>query len=194
MTIRSLFIGTTLALAAIGVQAADAAPSVRPLVGFGLTFGGETLATVLYSDGSSDSIKSGGLAHLYGGAEFKVGTDFAIQATVGYHVDDTKNAANGSLRFSRYPVDLIVLYGLNDRVRLGAGVQIVNSAKLAGSGVASGVALDFDSSTGALVEGEYLFTPSFGAKARFVSHKFKPEGGGTSVDGKHFGLMLSYYF
>ncbi len=191
---RSLFIGATLALAAVGAQAADAAPAVRPLIGMGLTVGGETLATVQYSDGSTDSIKSGGLFQLYGGAEFKLGPDIAIQATLGYHVDDTSAASDGKLRFSRYPVDLIVLYSVNDRVRLGAGAQIVNSAKLAGSGVASGVHVDFDGSTGALVEGEYFFSPSLGAKARFVANKFKPKGGGTSVDGNHFGLMLSYYF
>lgn len=194
MTLRTLFIGSTLALAALGAQAADVAPAVRPLVGMGLTFGGETLATVQYSDGSSDSIKSGGLVHLYGGAEFKLGTEVSIQATLGYHVDDTKNASNGSLRFSRYPVDLIVVYALDDKVRLGAGAQIVNGAKIAGSGVASGARVDFESSTGALVEAEYLFTPSLGAKLRFVSHQFKPKGGSVSLDGDHVGLMLNYYF
>ncbi len=67
-------------------------------------------------------------------------------------------------------------------------------SKLAGSGVASAVAVDFESSTGALVEAEYLFTPNLGAKARFVAHKYKPSGGGMSIDGNHFGLMLGYYF
>ena len=162
--------------------------------GFGLTFGGDTLATVQFSDGTSDSIKAGGLDHVYAGAEFKVGTEMAIQATLGYHVDDTRSNSNGSLRFSRYPVDLVALYSVNERLRLGAGAQIVGSAKLAGSGVASAVAVDFQSSAGALVEAEYLFTPSLGAKLRFVAHRYKPKGSGISVDGNHVGLMLGYYF
>jgi hypothetical protein len=194
MTLHRLLAGAALAASALAAQAADATPAVRPLVGFGLTFGGDTLATVQFSDGTTDSIKAGGLAYLYAGAEFRVGTEMAIQATVGYHVDDTRSSGNGSLRFSRYPVDLIALYSVNDRVRLGAGAQIVGSAKLAGSGVASAVAVDFQSSTGALVEAEYLFTPNLGAKLRFVSHTYKPKGTGLSVDGNHVGLMLGYYF
>lgn len=194
MVISRHLIGAALAACTFAAQAADAAPAVRPLVGFGLTFGGDTLATVQFDDGTTDSIKAGGLAHLYAGAEFKVGTEMAIQATIGYHVDDTRSSSNGSLRFSRYPVDLVALYSVNERVRLGAGAQIVGSAKLAGSGVASAVAVDFQSSTGALVEAEYLFTPSLGAKLRFVSHTYKPKGSGISVDGKHVGLMLGYYF
>lgn len=194
MTISRCLIGAALAASTLTAQAQSPAPAVRPLVGFGLTFGGDTLATVQYSDGTTDSIKAGGLAHLYAGAEFKVGSAMAIQATVGYHVDDTRSSSNGSLRFSRYPVDLIALYSVNERVRLGAGAQIVSSAKLAGSGVASAVAVDFRSSTGALLEAEYLFTPSLGAKLRFVSHTYKPKGSGISVDGNHVGLMLGYYF
>lgn len=194
MTISRCLIGAALAASTLAAQAADAGPAVRPLVGFGVTFGGDTLATVQYSDGTTDSIKAGGLAHLYAGAEFKVGTEMAIQATIGYHVDDTRSSSNGSLRFSRYPVDLIALYSVNERVRLGAGAQIVSSAKLAGSGVASAVAVDFQSSTGPLVEAEYLFTPSLGAKLRYVSHKYKPKGSGISVDGNHVGVMLGYYF
>lgn len=194
MTLHRFLVGAALAASTLAAQAADATPAVRPLVGFGLTFGGDTLATVQFDDGTTDSIKAGGLAHLYAGAEFKVGTAMAIQTTVGYHVDDTRSSSNGSLRFSRYPVDLIALYSLNDRVRLGAGAQIVGSAKLAGSGVASAVAVDFQSSTGALLEAEYLFTPNLGAKARFVSHKYKPKGSGISVDGNHVGVMLGYYF
>jgi hypothetical protein len=194
MNLHRFLVGAALAASPIAAHAADAAPAVRPLVGFGLTFGGDTLATVQFSDGTTDSIKAGGLAHVYAGAEFKVGTAMAIQATLGYHVDDTRSSSNGSLRFSRYPVDLIALYSLNERVRLGAGAQIVGSAKLAGSGVASAVAVDFQSSTGALVEAEYLFTPNLGAKLRFVSHTYKPKGSGISVDGNHVGLMLGYYF
>ena len=194
MTISRCLIGAALAASTLAAQAQGVAPAVRPLVGFGLTFGGDTLATVQYSDGTTDSIKAGGLAHVYAGAEFKVGTEMAIQATIGYHVDDTRGSSNGSLRFSRYPIDLIALYSVNDRVRLGAGAQFVSSAKLAGSGVASAVAADFQSSTGALVEAEYLFTPNLGAKLRFVSHTYKPKGTGISVDGNHVGVMLGYYF
>lgn len=80
MTLHRLLIGAALAAATLAAHAADPGPAVRPLVGFGLTFGGDTLATVQFDDGTTDSIKAGGLAHLYAGAEFRVGTAMAIQA------------------------------------------------------------------------------------------------------------------
>lgn len=175
-------------------QAADAASPLRFLAGAGLTFGGDTLANVQFSNGSSENIKGGGLFVIYGGLEYRVGTAVSLQATVGYHVDDTSAASNGSVRFSRVPVDLLAFYHVNDQVRIGGGVQMVNGPELKGSGVASNVNLKFDNATGGVIEGEYLFNPKMGAKLRYVSVKFKPEGGGAKADGSHLGLMFNYYF
>ena len=44
--------------AGVGAQAQER--NVRGVLGLGLTGGGDTLATVVYTDGSTDSIKSGG--------------------------------------------------------------------------------------------------------------------------------------
>lgn len=177
-----------------GAQAADDASPLRFLVGAGLTFGGDTLATVQFTNGTSEDIKGGGLFVLYGGVEYRIGTAVSLQATVGYHVDDTSAASNGSVRFSRVPVDLLAFYHVNEQVRLGGGVQLVNGPELKGSGVASNVNIKFDNATGYVLEGEYLFNPKMGAKLRYVSEKFKPEGGGPKADGNHLGLMFNYYF
>jgi len=179
---------------AFGAQAADADAPLRFLVGAGLTFGGDTLATVTFTDGKTENIKGGGFVQLYVGGEYRVGDLVTLQGTVGYHVDDTSAASNGSVRFTRVPVDLLALYRLNDKVRLGAGVQIVNGPELKGSGVASNINLKFKSTTGAILEGEYLFSPKLGAKLRYVAEKFEPENGGAKASGNHLGLMLSYYF
>jgi hypothetical protein len=192
-SMKTLLVGIALTLALFGAHAADA-KAVRPLLGIGLTFGGETLATVPFSDGSIEKIQSGGLLAIYGGAEFRIGDQLSLQTTIGYHVDDTKAASNGGLRFSRYPIDIVALYGAADKVRLGLGLQHVSGPKLAGSGVASNIAIDFESSTGVIVEGEYLFSPNVGLKARAVTHTFKAKGGSADIDGNHFGLMLKYYF
>lgn len=180
--------------ASVGAHAADAASPVRFLLGAGLTFGGDTLATVTFSDGRSEDIRGGGLVHLYAGGDFRVTDVLSLQATVGYHVDDSSSASNGGVRFTRMPVDLLALYHLNDHFRLGAGVQFVNSPTLKGSGVASNINFDFKNTTGAIVEGEYLFTPHMGAKLRYVSEKFEPTFGGPKAKGDHLGLMFSYYF
>ena len=75
-----------------------------------------------------------------------------------------------------------------------SSAQFVSHPELKGSGLASNVNQTYDSTAGAVVEGEYLFTPHVGVKLRYVSEKFKPSNGGQSVDGSHAGLLLSYYF
>jgi len=192
---NKILLGATLALATVfNAQAADSATPFHVVLGAGLTFGGDTLITVPFTDGSQDSLKAGGLVHLYGGGEYRFNDQFAVQATVGYHINDTRAASNGSVRFTRVPVDLLGLFGVNEKVRLGAGAQFVSGPELKGSGVASNVSQKYDSTTGAIVEGEYLFTPHIGLKLRYVSEKFTPSGGGTKIDGSHAGVMFSYYF
>jgi opacity protein-like surface antigen len=191
---QKLLIGAVLGVCAtFSAQAADAAAPFKFVLGAGLTFGGDTLANVTYTDGTTDSIKAGGLFALYGGGEFRVGDAVSLQATIGYHVDDTKAASNGSVKFSRYPVDLLAYYHLNDKFRLGAGAQFVNSPKLDGSGVASNINMSFESTTGVVLEGEYLFNPKMGLKVRAVTEKFKPTGSSVSTNGNHVGVMFNFY-
>lgn len=192
---KKTILAAALAIGAtFGAHAADAASPVRFLMGAGLTFGGDTLATVTFSDGRSEDIRGGGLVHLYAGGDFRVTDVLSLQATVGYHVDDSSAASNGGVRFTRMPVDLLALYHVNDHVRLGAGVQFVNGPTLKGSGVASNVHIEFNNTTGAIVEAEYLFSPHMGAKLRYVGETFEPTRGGPQAKGDHLGLMFSYYF
>src|SRR5262245_28206956 len=122
---KKLILATTLVCAGLAAQAQER--SVRGVLGLGLTGGGDTLATVVYTDGSTDSIKAGGLVHVFGGAEFSLGSAVTMQATIGYHVDETSGASNGSLRFSRYPVELLGHFQVAPQVRLGGGARFINN-------------------------------------------------------------------
>jgi opacity protein-like surface antigen len=194
--LKSVLTGAVLAALALTSAHAQSqnAPAVRPLLGIGFTFGGDKLATADFTDGTSDTIHAGGLIALYGGVEFRATDALAIQATLGYHVDDTRAASNGSLRFSRYPVDVLALFSLNDKVRLGGGVEFVNNPKLVGSGAVGDFNVRFNNATGVVLEGEYLFTRNFGMKARAASIKYKADGASEKIDGSYGGLMLNYYF
>ncbi len=183
----SLFVASTVATAADGER------PFKFVLGAGLTGGGSTLANVTYTNGDTQTIKAGGLLMFYGGVETRVGDMVRLQATFGYHIDDT-NASNGRVRFSRYPIDVLALYPVGEKVRLGAGAQFVNNPKLKGSGVASGVNQEYDSTVGFILEGEYLFTPALGLKLRGVSEKFKESNTGLKVNGNHFGLLFNFYF
>lgn len=184
-------VGLSALLACGGASAQQS--SARGVFGAGLTTGGDTLASVVFTDGSSQDIKAGGLVHLFGGVEFRASQQVTMQVNIGYQVDDTGGASNGSLRFSRYPVEALVHYQLNPNFRLGGGVRFVNNPKVAGSGVLSGINLEFDNTTGVVVEGEYLVTPSIGLKLRAVSEKYKPAAGGPSADGNQVGFYFSWY-
>jgi opacity protein-like surface antigen len=185
MTTRSRALGA-LVLAALVSSPAFAADGFSPVLGVGLTAGGEKLASVQYTDGSSDTIKSGGLIHMFGGVEYQSGK-FALQANVGYHVHDT-NANNGSVKFSRWPVELLAFWHVTDQVRLGAGVRKADNAKLTSSGAASNLGgLKLEGEAGTILQGEYFFDNSrFSTYLRYVAEDYKV--GGLSVSGKHVGI------
>jgi hypothetical protein len=161
--------------------------------GLGLTFGGKTLVTVHFTNGDSENVKSGGLVHLYGGYEYRLASRFSVQATIGYHVDDI-NAKNGSVKFDRYPLEILGHYGVTDNVRIGGGVRYVMNPEVSSSGAASVGDYEFDNATGLVVEAEYLVTPHIGVKLRGVSEKYQMKGSSNSVRGDHGGIYASYYF
>ena len=192
---KKTLLSLTLALAAAGGAYAQVGPNkpVGFVGGFGLTGGGEKLVTLEYTNGDSQDVRSGGLVHFYGGVEFAVAPLVTMQATVGYHVDNV-SARNGDARFERFPFELLAHYEISPQFRLGGGLRYVTGAKLSGDGAAEFQTIDFDSRLGAVVEGEYLFTPHFGAKLRFVSEKYKPSFGGSSVSGDHVGVYATFHF
>ncbi len=182
-----------LALGLVSPARSADGDSLHPLLGAGLTSGGETLATVHYTDGSSSNIRSGGLLAVYGGLDYRFANRTSLQATIGYHVDN-RSARNGSLRFERYPIELLGYYGISEQFRLGLGIRYVTNPRIVGSGIAGGNNLDFENTTGAIVEGEYLFSPRFGLKVRAVNEKYTLKGSSVSVSGNHGGVYFSYYF
>jgi hypothetical protein len=177
-------------------SAACAAQSERPfkfIGGLGVTGGGSTLATVNYTNGTSQNISAGSGVMLYVGGEAPLGTLVNLQATFGYHFDTT-HATNGDVTFSRYPIDVIAQVPVTDRFRLGVGVEFINNPKLSGSGIANVTTTQFDSAVGVLVEGEYRFTSWIGVKLRGLSAKFKATNTGQTISGDHVGLFCNFYF
>jgi hypothetical protein len=181
-----------LALTLAASFGATHAEGFRPVIGTSITGGGETLATVNYTDGTTQKVRSGGLVHIFGGVEYQ-GASFAVQGNVGYHVDDS-NARNGSVKFARVPVELLAFWKLTDSFRLGAGVRKAGSAKLSSSGAASNVGnFTLESKLGEVVQGEYFFVADRASVLfRYVAEDYKVNG--TSISGKHAGVGVSWRF
>ncbi len=169
-------------------------PKFRPVLGFGVTFGGDTLSTLFFSDGTAQNVKAGQLVLLYGGLQYQATPQFSVQGTVGYHVDDA-TARNAQLKFSRFPFELLLRHHFTDQWSLGGGVRLVVGAESSASGDASALpTVTFDNTVGAVIEGEYRHAPNLGWKLRYVSEKYKAQApfAGT-VDGSHIGLLMNWY-
>jgi hypothetical protein len=185
-------LATLAASALLATPQAFAGDTFKGVLGVSVTGGGEKLATVTYTNGTSQNIKSGGLLHLFGGVEFAATDAFGIQATVGYHVDDS-NAKNGSVKFARVPVEVLGFWKPADTFRFGLGLRKAGSAKLSSSGDASNIGnIKLASKAGAVLQGEYLFNPSGSVFLRYVSERYTVDK--TSVSGNHVGLGASYRF
>jgi hypothetical protein len=191
-TIAHFAIGTALAAASLCSHAEDLRP-LHFVIGTGITGGGEKLATVTYTNGDTQDIRSGGLVHYFVGMDVRAAPHVSVQATVGYHVDSSAGASNGSVRFTRVPIEVLGYFHVNESIRLGGGVRLVNSPELTGRGVASNVNDSFDNTVGVVLEGEYKFTNWFGLKLRAVSESYRSRGTGFKANGDHAGLYAAFY-
>lgn len=178
---------------------AAAQVQVKGVVGGGFTFGGDTIATVRYDDNDVDDgkVHGGGLIAVNAGVEVRFTELVSAQALIGYHFDRV-NASNGSIRFERYPLDLLGHFRLTDWMRVGGGLHYVERARIRSSGVGQTYVgnEDFKPSYGSVVEAEFFPVESFGIKVRYVSQKYKSKTfpSAPDLDGSHGGLYLNYYF
>lgn len=191
---KKIVLASLLAFAALGSAHAQAGyQPARFVLGGGFTFGGDKLATVAFTNGQDQDIRAGGLFAIHAGIDVLLNDRFSVQATVGYHADST-SGTNGSLRFARYPIELLAYGHINPQVRVGGGVRFVNSPDLSGSGVVNGVDVSFDNTVGGIIEGEYFFSPNFGLKLRGVSETYKVKNTGFKANGGHIGIYGNFYF
>ncbi len=185
-----------LSVFASSAQAQTSPATDRPLrffLGMGATFGGDNLATAKFTNGETANVRAGGVVQFHGGATYKFTDTISGTLAAGYHFNRV-SASNGSITFSRYPVELLGHYAVTPAVRLGGGLRLISSPKLTSSGVASGIKSDFGSTTGLVVEGEYLISDRYGIKLRYVNEEYKINGTNKKVDGSHAGLMFNFYF
>lgn len=193
----------SIAFAALALMAAGSASAqvvkVRPVLGMGVTFGGDTIATVYYEDDDFEDtkVRAGGLVAFHGGVEVQFTDLVSAQALVGYHVDRA-NASNGDVKWDRTPMELLGHFKLNEWFRLGGGARYTPNARIRASGAASYTIanVDFKPTWGTVVEGEFFPYPTVGIKLRYVTEKFKPENypGAEPLKGTHGGIYLNYYF
>lgn len=168
-----------------------------PFLGGGVTFGGDKVNTVHYTNGDDANIRAGGRLDLRAGVDYRLtGSPVSIQGTIAYHTARAE-ASNGSVDFSRVPVELLVQWHINEQWALGGGIRKATSAKYNASGAGASQTSDqeFKSNTGFVIEGEYYVIPSVGLKVRYVNEEYKDSANASiKRDGNHLGLLAVYYF
>lgn len=193
---KFILAAATLALAA--AAHADTRPGnpVRPFIGLGVTHGGDTLASVQFSNGDTVDVYAGGVVDIRGGVDFQIAnTPLSVQLSLGYHVDGA-NGSNGDYTFSRVPVEALGYVSVSPNVRIGAGLRKAFDAHISSSGVLAADDVPFRSTVGGIVEVEYFPLRQLGLKLRYVNERYRGEGlnSGLTVDGSHGGIYASYYF
>lgn len=164
------------------------------VVQLGIDVGGDEMAKATFVDGESDSINAGELLH------FDIGLlipsspsnpEWESQLTIGWK-NDSISAENGTLDWSRFPVDFLQFYVMNDW-RFGAGLTWHFNPILEGSGVVSGE-VEFDNALGFLLEADYLIGLNremyLGARVTLIEYEVETE----SVQADSFGAVWGWRF
>ncbi|HEX7637756.1 MAG TPA: hypothetical protein VF457_05115 [Burkholderiaceae bacterium] len=200
MKLRILSAALAAALVPVLAQAQQAGPSsveVHPVLGLMGTFGGDKLADVIYTDGTTSAVTAGGTAYLYAGASLRPGTlPLTLLGTVGYHTS-VAGGDNGDIRFERVPFELLGMVDvIPDRLRIGGGLRYDTGVNLSSHGVVAAPATTFKDAAGGVVQVEWMLGRQFSVYGRYVGihYRYSVDGGTSGrVDGSHGGIGINWY-
>lgn len=181
---------------AVGATASGAA-EIRPLFKAGYDFGGDTLVTVVFTDGSTHSIKSNDGLYLGGGISIlNEARNIETEVSLSFKFD-TISADNGDVDWTRFPLDVLVFYRM-PKLRVGGGATYHINPKLDGSGAASNVDLKFDNALGLILQADYFVmetkTLTMSLGVRYTALEYKVKGGSASADSNGLGVTFGIRF
>lgn len=202
---KSIF--QTLALACAlssSVMAADTTGALRPFVGIGYSWGGDTILPVtLVTIGTGtryrEDVSAGAGLDLRAGLDYRLsGAPVSVQASIGQHNDEVNGLEGETAKFRRNPIELLAYWHGTPSTRVGFGVRRATRAtySLYGGSVSTPLKTHFKASTGIVLEGEYFIAPSWSVKARYVHETFRSTDATPELrfDGSHLGLLTQFYF
>ncbi|HEX5126848.1 MAG TPA: hypothetical protein VFW00_08910 [Rhodocyclaceae bacterium] len=194
----------TIAMATSSASATE--PSGLKFVATGgLTYGGDTIVDVHYTNGNHQTLKGGGLVELGGGLQWKASdAPIALQLTGNYHFDSA-TARNGQAYFERWPIEGMAYYQPDGRWHAGLGVRyaIAPKARMQIDG-GSDQTVEFKNAFGGIAEVGYRFGNSIWVNARYVGEDYTPKSATSNTStytintnkasGAHFGVNVVFGF
>lgn len=160
----------------------------------GITYGGDKLATISYTNGDDVDIHGGGLILLGAGGIYRFNSNWETQVSVNYQFDKA-NARNGEATFDRIPIDFLGFYRTGSH-RFGGGVTYhINPKFDSDFDLDNGKQkIEFDNALGAVIEYDYFFNNSLSLGVRYANIKYKSSDISGDVDGSYGGVLVNGYF
>lgn len=160
----------------------------------GFDVGGDEMVRAVFVGGESDSINAGELMHFDIGFSVPSATSnpaWESQLTIGWK-NDSIDAGNGTMDWSRYPVDFLQFYIVNEW-RFGAGLTWHMDPTLEGNGVVAGK-VAFENAFGFLLEADYLMGLNravfLGARLTLIEYEVDT----ASISADSLGAVLGLRF
>lgn len=191
---KTLIAASIMAIALQAAADTDPALGAHFLLTGGVTYGGDKLATISYTNGDDVDIHGGGLILFGAGGIYRFTNNWETQVSINYQFDKA-NAKNGDATFDRVPLDFLGFYRAGPH-RFGGGVTYHLNPKFDSnfSGSAYDAKVDFDNALGLVAEYDYFFNNSLSLGVRYANIKYKSSDIPGSVDGSYGGLLLNGYF
>jgi hypothetical protein len=184
-------------------------PGFHVMINAGMTYGGDTVATVSYTNGSSTNIKGGGLIQFGAGGLYQFEQrPLALMLSVNQQFHSS-TGSNGSVGFSRVPIEALAYYTGKERLRIGGGIRLVKFAEAESTFAGSGYTVQkviYEDTTGLVAEIGYQLANQGWLNFRFVSEKYQAKqsiaynattsslAGTASKSGSHLGVNFTYEF
>ena len=189
----------TSLLLTLGLLSNAFAAEIRPVISLGVDVdtGSDIMFTGVFTDGSTDDITGGEGVVFAGGVYVPIEDDLGVQATIGYKWDSI-DAANGTIDFTRIPIDMLVFKHLGDSHSFAAGATYHMSPTFTCevTAVCTG-SVEFDGAFGLIAEYSYALKSNkeSGMKigVRYTNISYESSAVTQSYDGSSIGLILYAY-
>lgn len=180
-----------MAALSLAFVAAPARADVSAMVKLGYDFGGDTLTTVPFTDGTTASIDTNeGL--LLGGGVAIANADYTWQTEITLNWKyQAITAANGDLKWTRWPLEALTFYQMT-QFRFGGGLAYHLNPSLQGDGVVSNINMDFDNALGFVLQADYRLDEAIAFGLRYTVIEY--ESAGRTYDASGPGLSFSAVF
>lgn len=156
----------------------------------GVHFGGDTMVTVTDSDGKTDSLRAGEELSLAAGAAFRIGESMALTATFGMK-KEAVFPDDGSITFTRYPFNLLLLYR-SGKWRFGGGLTVhMNPVYKADTGTDRRT-VEFKNAPGVLLDAHYFVIEDVYVAGRYtwIEYEVENDPAATSYNGSSIGILV----